>query len=112
MDLKGPGDIPALDYLINLGVAIAGASIRFAREWQMNFAAWDGRRVVIEAFINAMQAGFVGLLTFWILSSWKVDSFYTAFAVGIMGHMGPEGIALLKDVVTNGLRSRTPPPQG
>lgn len=110
--MKGPEDIPFIDYAINIGVAIVGASVRFAREWQTNFAQWDGKRVVLEAFINATTAGFVGLLTFWILASWKVDPFYTAFAVGIMGHMGPDGITLLKDVVTNGLRSRasTPPP--
>lgn len=107
---QGPGNLPLLDYAINVGVAIAGASIRFAREWQMNFGAWDRRRVAIEAFINAATAGFVGLLTFWVLTSWKIDPLYTAFAVGIMGHMGPEGIQLLKDVITNGLRSRQAPP--
>lgn len=106
---QGPGDIPAIEYLVNLGTAVVGASIRFAREWQQNFGEWDRKRVAIEAFINAATAGFSGLLTFWILRSWGVDPLYTAFAVGIMGHMGPEGIALLKEIVANGLRSKSTP---
>lgn len=108
--MQGPGDVPLLDYLINLGVALVGAAVRFLRQWQENFAEWNGKRVAIEAVINALQAGFSGLLTFWILASWNVSPFYTAFAVGIMGHMGPEGIALLTEIVKNGLRSRTAPP--
>lgn len=104
--VQGPGDVPVIDYLVNLGVAVVGASIRFAREWQQNFGEWDRKRVALEAFINATTAGFSGLLTFWILRSWTVDPFYTAFAVGIMGHMGPEGLQLLKEIIANGLRSK------
>jgi hypothetical protein len=61
--------------------------------------------------VNALTAGFSGVLTFWVLRSWSVDPLYTAFAVGIMGHAGPEGLALLKEVVFNAIKSRaqTPP---
>lgn len=107
---QGPGDVPLLDYAINVGVAMVGAAVRFLREWRANYAQWDRKTVVIEAVLNALTAGFSGLLTFWVLQSWSVNPFYVAFAVGIMGHMGPEGIALLKEVITNGLRSRTQPP--
>lgn len=107
---QGPGNLPLLDYAINIGIAIIGAAVRFAREWQVNYEEWDRSRVALEAFIHATTAGFVGVLTFWVLSSWKIDPLYVAFAVGIMGHAGPEGIVLLKDVTTNGLRSRTAPP--
>lgn len=108
---QGPGDIPAIDYLVNLGVAVVGASVRFAREWQVNFTEWDRKRILIEAFIAATLAGFSGLLTFWILRSWGVDAFYTAFAVGIMGHAGPEGLSLLREALFNFVKNRasTPP---
>ena len=109
--MVGPEDIPPKDYAVNIGVALIGASVRFARQWQQNFTEWDRKRIALEAFLNAVTAGFVGLLTFWLLASWKVDPFYTAFAVGIMGHAGPEGIALLQEVITNGLRSRSSPPK-
>lgn len=112
--MSGPGDIPVLDYLINVGVAVAGSSVRFAREWQQNYGIWEPGRVWIEAFISTATSGFVGILTFWVLSSWKIDAFYTAFAVGIMGHMGPEGLSLLKQRITGDISSRpapNPPPK-
>lgn len=111
MEPHGPGNLPLVDYLINLAIAVAGASVRFLREWRDNFNAWKPGRVVIEGLLAAITAGFVGALTYWVLASWVVGPLYIAFACGIMGHMGPEGIALLKDIVTNGLRSRsqTPP---
>lgn len=108
---QGPGDIPLLDYAINLGVAMVGASVRFLKEWRTNFKAWDRRTIVVEALLNALTAGFSGLLTFWVLSSWAVNPFYIAFAVGIMGHAGPEGVALLWETLSNFVRSRAQPPQ-
>ena len=107
-----PSDIPLIDYAVNIGIALVGGVVKFAREWQQNYATWPRGRVLIEGFIAATLAGFVGVLTFFVLTSWKVDPLYIAFAVGMMGHMGPEGIALLKDVVANALRSRTSPPPG
>jgi hypothetical protein len=107
---RGPQDIPVLDYAINLGAAMLGGTVRFMKAWQDNFSVWGGRQVFFEGVLNAVYAGFAALLTFWLLYSWRVDSYYSAFACGIMGHMGPEGIALLKDVLTNGLRSRAAPP--
>ena len=108
---QGPGDVPLLDYAINVGVALVGATVRFLREWRANFAEWDAKRIVIEAMLNAITAGFCGLLTFWVLASWAVNPFYIAFAVGIMGHAGPEGLVLLKETVFNAIRNRsqTPP---
>lgn len=107
-----PSDIPLIDYAVNIGIALIGGVVKFAREWQLNFSTWPRGRVLIEGFIAATLAGFSGVLTFFVLTSWKVDPLYIAFAVGMMGHMGPEGIALLKDVVSNALRSRTSPPPG
>lgn len=107
----GPQDIPILDYAVNLGAALVGGAVRFLKEWRENFREWEWRRVFFEGVLNAFYAGFAAVLTFWLLYSWKVDPYYSAFACGIMGHMGPEGIALLKDVISNGLKSRTPPPQ-
>jgi hypothetical protein len=103
-----------MEYLLNLGLALLGGFVRFARVWQANFTEWRWNRVVFEGFLNAIYAGFAALLTFMLLSSWHVDKFYTIFACGIMGHMGPEGITLLTEVISNGLRSRAgpPPPKG
>lgn len=108
--MNGPDQIPLLDYAINIGIALVGGLVRFLREWRAHLADWDWKRTLIEWLVGGTTAGFVGLLTFLVLTSWGVDKFYAAFAVGIMGHMGPEGIDLLKEVVTNGLRSRQAPP--
>ncbi len=110
--MQGPGDLPVHEYLINIGVALLGASVRFARQWQVNFARWDAKRVWLEAFINAATAGFVGVLTYWALRSVNTDPLYTAFAVGIMGHMGAEALQLFWELASNGLRSRAAPPKG
>lgn len=109
-----PSDIPLVDYAVNIGIALVGAAVKFARDVQLNWQAWDRTRIAIEAFITTAGAGFVGMLTFWLLTSWKVDPLYAAFGVGMMGHMGPEGLALLKEWWSHGLRSRQqpPPPQG
>ena len=107
---RGPQDIPLLEYLFNIGAALIGGLVRFMREWKENYDTWQKRQVFFEGVLNAVYAGFCALLTFWLLYSWKVDPYYSAFACGIMGHMGPEGIALLKDVIANGLRARTSPP--
>ena len=108
---QGPGDVPLLDYVINVGVAMVGAAVRFLREWRDNYGQWDRKRIFLEAMLNAITAGFSGLLTFWVLSSWSVGPFYIAFAVGIMGHAGPEGLVLLKEIVTKGLQSRASTPE-
>lgn len=109
---QGPGDIPFLDYVINVGVAIIGGAVRFMRDWRTSYAEWSASRIWIEAVLAALIAGFSGVLTFWVLRGLNTDPLYTAFAVGIMGHMGPEGIALLSDFLKNGFRSRTQtPPQ-
>jgi LydA holin phage, holin superfamily III len=105
---QGPQDVPLLDYLVNVGIALVGAVVRFLREWQKHFGEWNVMRIAIEAMLSVVTAGFCGLLTFWLFYSWKMDPFYTAFGVGVMGHMGPEGIALLQDSLTNGIRSKTP----
>lgn len=107
---NGPSNIPLLDYAINLGVALVGAFVRFLREWRTNYAEWKAERVLIEAFFSALTAGFSGVLTLWVLRSWNTDPFYTAFAVGVMGHMGPEGIGLLTDLAKNGLNLRASQP--
>jgi hypothetical protein len=108
---QGPGDIPLLDYAINLGVALVGAAVRFVKEWRANYQDWTAGQVWFEGLANALTAGFSGVLTFWVLRSWGVDPLYTAFAVGIMGHAGPEGLALIKEVVFNAIKARaqTPP---
>lgn len=108
----GPQNVSSLEYLVSLGAALLGGAVRFLMGWRDNIEQWVGKRLFLEGFINGLTAGFAGLLTFWLLYSWKVDPFYSAFACAIMGHMGPEGISLLKDVITNGLRARSsqPPP--
>lgn len=110
--MPGPQDISSTEYLVTGGAALLGGAVRFMKEWRENFHVWETRRIFLEGVVNALYAGFAGLLTFWLLYSWKVDPFYSAFACAIMGHMGPEGISLLKDVISNGLRARSsvPPP--
>jgi len=106
----GPQDIPGLEYVVNVGAALIGGAVRFVKEWRDNFQTWSRPRAFLEGALNGLYAGFTGLLTFWLLYSWKVDPYYSAFASGLMGHMGPEGLSLFKDMIVNGLRTRSPNP--
>ena len=62
---QGPGNLPLLDYAINIGVAIVGASVRFAREWQTNYTIWDRKRIMLDAFINVFGPAIATLVPAW-----------------------------------------------
>lgn len=108
--IEGPENVPIRDYLINAGMAVAGGSVRFLQAWRANLD-WTRKQIVIEALMTILTAGFVGVLTFLLLRAWGANPLYSAFAVGIMGHAGVEGINLLKEVVANGLKSRSQTPE-
>lgn len=105
-----PHDIPAFDWAVNLGAAVIGGAIRFMRQWQTNYGQWSKGRVFFEGVLNALYAGFAAILTFMLLQSWGVNPYYSIFACGVMGHMGPEGVSLLSESIRNAILSRTAPP--
>ena len=102
----GPQDISGVDWAINMGAALVGGIVRFMKEWKANFDEWPKGRIFFEGVLNATYAGFAAMLTFLLMKSWNADQYYTIFACGVMGHMGPEGINMLTEVITNAMRSR------
>jgi hypothetical protein len=80
--------------------------------WVFFIAAWGGfvgwvnklrtgRRVpnLWALGCDVMIAGFVGLMTFFVCESYKLDQLITAVAVGVAGHMGSRNLLLLEHIV-------------
>lgn len=49
--------------------------------------------------IGIMTSSFVGVVTFWLCQSAKIDQLYTAVCVAITGHMGAKGFELITAAV-------------
>ena len=106
-----PTDLPVVDYVVNGAVALVGGAVRFLKLWAQNYPDWAPPRVAIEAAIATMTAGFVGALTYWVMAAYGFSGLQIAAACGIMGHAGPDGLAMLKDAFLNAIRSRIESPQ-
>lgn len=50
------------------------------------------------ASVKVLTAGFVGLLTGWLLSGWNVPQNYVYFAMGVAGYGGGETIVFFQQV--------------
>ena len=64
---------------------------RFAGD---NPPAWNW----LVALTKIFTAGFVGLLTHWLLSSWTMGEGYVNFAIAVAGYGGAETIAFFQQV--------------
>lgn len=51
------------------------------------------------AGVKVLTAGFVGLLTGWLLSGWSVPQNYVYFAMGVAGYGGGETIVFFQQVL-------------
>jgi hypothetical protein len=52
-----------------------------------------------QAFVKVLTAGFVGLLTGWLLSGWNVPQTFVWFAMGVAGYGGGETIVFFQEVL-------------
>ena len=52
-----------------------------------------------QAFVKAATAGFVGVLTGWLLSGWNVPQNWIYFAMGVAGYGGGETIVFFQQVL-------------
>lgn len=73
--------------------------------------------VWVFAVARVTLAGFVGVLTFLLLSELSISSNMKSFLTGVMGYFGVEGINLLKEVAFDFIRRAAPadknqPPKG
>ena len=91
---------------------IAGQWLAYA--WFLLLASWGGivsylSRVrrgktpfsLIELIGECAISGFAGLLTAYICAANEFNFFLTAFLVGVAGHMGGRGIAMMEQAASN-----------
>lgn len=64
-----------------------------------NPPAWSWLVAITKIF----TAGFVGLLTHWLLSGWNVGEGYVNFAIAVGGYGGAETIAFFQQVLRDAI---------
>lgn len=52
----------------------------------------------LVVLVKVMTAGFVGLLTNWLMSKWQMGENYVDFAIAVAGYGGAETIAFFQQV--------------
>lgn len=58
----------------------------------------------IVAGTRVLTAGFVGLLTLWLLAGWNLSENFVAFALGVAGYGGVESISFFQSVFRETVR--------
>jgi hypothetical protein len=56
-----------------------------------------------QALIKTFTAGFVGLLTGWLLTGWNVPQTFVWFAMGVAGYGGGETIVFFQQVLQDSI---------
>lgn len=101
---EGPKNIPPIEYLINVGIALLGGLVSFVRAWRESWAKPEAtmskKQLWLLAFERVLCAGFAGVLMLWFLKSYGINDYYIAFSVAVAGHMGPEAMDLFKGAVS------------
>jgi predicted CDP-diglyceride synthetase/phosphatidate cytidylyltransferase len=82
---KDPTSYSLLTYAWVIGLSITGGIVSFLRKVREGVARPFN---LLELIGEAVTAGFVGVLTFWLCEASQLDPLLTAFLVGISGHMG------------------------
>lgn len=103
----GPKNIPPIEYIINIGIALVGGLVSFIRMWRETLAKPEAvmtlKQLALLACERVLCAGFAGVLMLWFLKSYGINDYYIAFAVAVAGHMGPEAMELFKGAVSGRL---------
>jgi hypothetical protein len=63
----------------------------------------DFRRVMWQLLIGVFTSIFVGVITFFLCESAHMNPLWTAVCVAVTGHMGAEGLHLLRALVKRNL---------
>lgn len=58
----------------------------------------------VVAGTRVLTAGFVGLLTRWLLSGWNLPEHFVDFSLGVAGYGGVESIAFFQSVFRSAVR--------
>jgi hypothetical protein len=81
----------AIPFAIAAGAGLVNYLQRFTQEPTPKWS-W------MVATVKVLTAGFVGMLTGWLLSGWNVPQTYVYFAMGVAGYGGGETIVFFQQV--------------
>lgn len=91
--LKSPLSYSLREYGVVLGIAILGGAVRwYIAVKKGEIALWNLSSLIGEMMVSA----FIGLVTFWICESFKLNPLLTPAVVGMCGHMGAKGLVWLE----------------
>lgn len=84
-----------LAFLWTVGIAALGGLVSYLQKLSGdNPEKWSW----IVAASKVLTAGFVGLLTDWLLSGWNLPRHFIDFALGVAGYGGSETIAFFQSI--------------
>lgn len=102
--IKDPSTYSWLTYLWVIFLSAWGGVVRFLQNIKdRKDKKMTLKRVFIELAIGACTSIFVGVLTFYICEAAHFQPLWTAVCVAVTGHMGAEGLMLVRKAVANKL---------
>ncbi len=91
---KDPTTISIATYVVALALSVWGGIVRILREVQL---ADKTVPQIIGIFVaEIVTSGFVGIITFYLCTSWGFAPLYTAAMTAIAGYMGGRSLALFE----------------
>ena len=91
--MKDPLMISMATYTLMISLAFWGGVASYMRKVKSGLTA---RFSITELIGELFISGFVGLITFYLCESAKIDQMISAALVGIAGHMGSRAIFLIE----------------
>lgn len=103
---KDPSTYPILTYLWVIILSAWGGLVRFLMSLrEKNFTL---KEALCELFIGATTSVFVGIITFYMCEAAEFEPLWTAICVAMTGHMGAEGLAILRKILKQRLFLKDP----
>ena len=93
---KDPGSYEWITYIWVMGLASWGGVVNYVRKVKANQVE---RFSIMEVLGEIMVSAFTGVLTFWLCELSGFPQLLTAALVGVSGHMGGRGIALVEHMI-------------
>lgn len=93
---KDPSSYPLLTYAWILLLASWGGIVNYIRKVKSNQVE---RFSIMELIGEIVVSAFAGVMTFWLCELSAFPPLLTAAFVGVSGHMGGRGIALIENIL-------------
>lgn len=109
--VKDPTAYSVLTYVWVVVLSAWGGLVRFLNSIKGRKVPMKAREIVFELFLNCTTSVFAGLITFYLCEASNFAPLWTAACVALTGHMGAEGLKLIRTIIRNRLGVADKEPQ-